>query len=314
VDVLTWIGPQSDGDPPTVRRHRFHQSWYRAFVLGLPAGTGPQQRATARYGNMLRAEDAAAGRNFLTDEIHRVVESRIAEGGTVEPFRCRHNMLSSQPMCFNLLAPLQSRPSLAAAFVEAVTGREVEVEEHGVRIEDSPGHLGDATGLDASIRYRTHGGRSGVLGIETKLTEQFSRKVYGLDSKPAYRRYSEASSAPFDQARLELLTDARWNQLWRNQMLCEAIADHEQRELAEQLVIFPDDVGETAFLVAEYAALLRRSDAVVARTLADIITALDQAPHRDGTSWLERFHVRYVDLELSRPLFEAWRTGRPPLG
>jgi hypothetical protein len=98
-------------------------------------------------------------------------------------------------------------------------------------------------------------------------------------------------------------------------MLCEAIADHEQRELAEQLVPFPDDAGKTAFLIAEYAALLRRSDAVVAGTLADIIVALDQASQRDDTFWLERFRVRHVDLELSRPLFEAWRTaGRPPLG
>jgi hypothetical protein len=212
------------------------------------------------------------------------------------------------------LAPLQSRPSLAAAFVQSVTGRDVEVEEHGVRLEDSPGHLGDATGLDASIRYRTHDGRRGVLGIETKLTEQFSPKVYGLDSNPAYRRYSQASSAPFDQARLEVLTDARWNQLWRNQMLCEAIADHEQRELAEQLVLFPDDAGKTACLVAEYATLLRRSDAIVARTLADIVSALEHPPHGDGTSWLEPFRVRYVNLDLSRPLFEAWRSGQPPLG
>jgi len=58
-----------------------------------------------------------------------------------------------------------------------------------------------------------------VLGIETKLTERFSPKVYDLDSKAAYRRYSQASRGPFDQARLELLPDSRWNQLWRNQML-----------------------------------------------------------------------------------------------
>jgi len=130
LDLLTWIGPQSAGDSPTVRRHRFHQSWYRAFVLGLPPGTGPQEHATSVYGNMLRAEDAASGSNFLTDEIHQIAERRIAEDGTIEPFRCRHNMLSSQPMCFNLIGPLQFRPSLAAAFVQAAIGRDVEVESH----------------------------------------------------------------------------------------------------------------------------------------------------------------------------------------
>lgn len=262
---------------------------------------------------MLRAEDATAGGNFLTDEIYQIAEARIAEGGTVEPFRCRHNMLSSQPMCFNLIGPLQARPALAAAFVHAATGTEVEVETGGVRIEDSPGHLGDKTGLDASIRYRTVDGRRGVLGIETKLSEQFSPKNYGIDSKPAYRRYSQASRSPFDPAQLELLTDSRWNQLWRNQLLCEAIADQEQRELADQLVLFPDDADGTAALVTEYAGLLRRDGAVVARTLAEIVDPLRQAAKEADRAWLEGFRVRYVDLQLSRRLYDAWRAERPPL-
>lgn len=76
-----------------VRRRRFQQSWYGAFVLGVPTGTGPEQQATSRYGNMLREVDEASGSDFLTDEIHQISEVRIAEGGTVEPFRCRHNML-----------------------------------------------------------------------------------------------------------------------------------------------------------------------------------------------------------------------------
>jgi hypothetical protein len=310
---MEWIGPQSAGDASTVRRHRFHQSWYRAFVLGVPAGTGPRRHDTSRYGNMLRAEDATAGGNFLTDEIHQIAVARIAKGGTVEPFRCRHNMLSSQPMCFNLIGPLQARPALAAALVHAATGTEVEVEPEGVCIEDSPGHLGDNTGLDASIRYRTVDGRRGVLGIETKLSERFSPKVYGIDSKPAYRRYSQASRSPFDQDQLELLTDARWNQLWRNQLLCEAIADQEHRELADQLVIFPNDADGTAALVTRYADLLRRDDAVVARTLAEILVPLRQAAKEADGAWLENFRVRYVDLQLSKRLYDAWRAGRPPL-
>ena len=310
MDVLSWVGSQSDGDAAAVRRHRFHQSWYRAFVLGLATGTGPQQHATSQYGNMLRAEDAAAGRNFLTDEIYEIAERRIAEGGTVEPFRCRHNMLSSQPMCFNLIGPLQSRPALAAVLVKAVTGRDVEVEDGGVRLEDSPGYLGDNTGLDASIRYRTSDGRRGVLGIETKLTERFSRKVYDLDSKPAYRRYSEASNAPFDRSQLEQLTDSRWNQLWRNQLLCEAIAEHEQRDFADQLIGFPDDATKTAAIVTQYAGLLQRPEVVAARTLTDIHATLRQAADHADMPWLESFRVRYLALELSHSLYLTWRDGQ----
>jgi hypothetical protein len=313
VDVRSWIGPQSTSDSASVRRHRFHQSWYRSFVLGVPAGTGPQPGSESTYGNMLNAEDGAAGRNFLNSEIHAVAEARIAEGGTVEPFRCRHNMLSSQPMCFNLFGPLVLRPDLAAAFVALVTGRVVEIEEGGVRIEDSPGHLDDRTGLDASIRYVTPGGARGVLGIETKLAEKFSAKVYTLDSRPAYRRYSEGPGSPFALDRLDEFTDVRWNQLWRNQMVCEAIKDEEQRDHAEQVVVFPDDMGETAGLVQQYASLLARPAAVRAMTLSATVIALGDGADSEDTEWLRAFRTRYVDLGLSSALYEAWMSREAPM-
>lgn len=312
MDVMTWLGPQSDGDPVDVARHRFHQSWYRAFVLGVSAGTGPQQHSTTLYGNMLTAEDGAAGRNFLTDHIGQVAEARISDGGTVEPFRCRHNMLSSQPMCFNLFGHLKVRTTLAAAFVTAIVGRPVEIEDDGVTIEDSPGHLGDATGLDASIRYRTHDGRRGVLGIETKLTEQFSPKVYGLDSKPAYWRYSQAPDAPFRSDQLERLTDSRWNQLWRNQLLCEAIKDYESRDLADQVVVFPAGMPATAALIEQYAELLARPDAVHMRTLPEVLVDVEPAVANTDRPWLDAFRTRYIDLDLSTALYDAWRSAVHP--
>jgi hypothetical protein len=311
--VRRWIGAQSSGDPAPVRRHRFHQSWYRSFVLGVPAGTGPQLESDSVYGNMLTTEDGIAGRNFLTAEIRDLAEARIAEGGTVEPFRCRHNMLSSQPMCFNLFGPLNRRPQVAAAFVTAVTGRTVAIEPSGVRIEDSPGHLGDRTGLDASIRYVTADGERGILGIETKLTEQFSPKPYALDSRPEYERYSRGPGAPFAEDRLDEITDGRWNQLWRNQMVCEAIKQDEGRTHAEQVIVFPDDMSHIAGLVEEYASLLTRPDAVRAMTLPDVVGVLAGAGESDDTEWLRAFRTRYIDLWLSAALFESWQAGAPPV-
>ncbi len=312
MDVWRWIGPQAQGDPPATRRHRFHQSWYRAFVLGVPPGTGPAASHTTPYGNMLTAEDAAAGSNFLTEEIAAYADERIRRGGTVEPFRCRHNMLSSQPMCFNLFVPLRARTALAEALVRNVVGVHATVAEDSVEIEDSPGLLGDATGLDASIRYTTTDGRTGILGIETKLTEQFSPKVYALDSRDAYLRYSTQEGGPFDPRNLEALTDARWNQLWRNQMLTESVRVEEGRSLAHQLVIFPGGVDKTASLVSEYAGLLARPDAVQPRTLAHVLAVFGAAAEPQDRPWLHALRARYVDLGLSEALFMAWQQQRKP--
>jgi hypothetical protein len=153
-----------------------------------------------------------------------------------------------------------------------------------------------------------------VLGIETKLTEQFSPKVYELDSKPAYREYSEAPRAPFRLDRLEDLTDSRWNQLWRNQLLCEAIKQHESRDFAEQVVVFPGGIDETASLTVEYAKLLSRPDAVQPWTLTDVLAELEPVAEPSDRPWLDSFRTRYLDLHLSNQLFVAWQSAEAPFG
>ena len=95
------IGPQYEKDAPFTVRMRFHQSWYRANVLRVPYGTGPKPNSTRPLGNMLTREHGKQGLNFLTPEIFGNAKLRMQEPGAVEPFRLQHNMLSSQPMCFN---------------------------------------------------------------------------------------------------------------------------------------------------------------------------------------------------------------------
>ena len=65
-------------------RMRFHQSWYRHYVLELRAGPNPAAQGDT-YGNMLNSEDGISGRNFLTADIHKLAEKRISDKtGTVE--------------------------------------------------------------------------------------------------------------------------------------------------------------------------------------------------------------------------------------
>jgi hypothetical protein len=63
------LGPQSTSDNVFTKRMRQHQSWYRAEILGLPFGTGPQRDSIQYYGNVLTENDAEAGANFLNQEI-----------------------------------------------------------------------------------------------------------------------------------------------------------------------------------------------------------------------------------------------------
>jgi hypothetical protein len=101
---------------------RFHQSWYRKYVLNLPPGQNPAARGEL-YGNMLRAEDGDRGFNFLSEAIYQRAIERLKQGrGAVEPYRLLNNMLSSQPMCFNLFAPLKETLELATKLIVALPG------------------------------------------------------------------------------------------------------------------------------------------------------------------------------------------------
>ena len=101
------IGPQQRGEPSWKSRMRWHQSWYRAEVLKVAWGTGPAEDSERQLGSILCLQAGANGLNLLTDEIRKVARHRLTEAkGVVEPYRLWHNMLSSQPMCFNLFGPM----------------------------------------------------------------------------------------------------------------------------------------------------------------------------------------------------------------
>ena len=180
-DCKTGIGPQYHGDGPFQRRMRLHQSWYRHEVLAAPYGTGPKRADTTYYGNMLSADGAAAGLNFLTPGMHGLAMKRVAEGlGAEDAFRLLHNMLSSQPMCFNLLGYVALDYDLGTRLARSLWGTHVE-RVTAVRFEWAPAprreYLNDGTSFDAIIEYDSADG-PGFISIETKLTEPFTPKVY----------------------------------------------------------------------------------------------------------------------------------------
>jgi hypothetical protein len=89
-------------------------------VLNVGYGVGPAAGSSASYGNYLEVDAGERGDNFLTEHIWKVVQDRIAQGGGVERNRCLHNLLSSQPMCFNLFGQLVDRPELATVLFSAL--------------------------------------------------------------------------------------------------------------------------------------------------------------------------------------------------
>jgi hypothetical protein len=251
------------------------------------------------YGNMLRREDGVAGRNFLTPAIHQVALRRLEDSsGTVEPFRLLHNMLSSQPMAFNLFGPLVDDLPLATCLARALWGRQI-AKVTRVEIEWAPTpsseYIGDRTAFDASVEYELVSGGLGFVGIETKLTEPFSQAHYDIAS---YRRWMDADS-PWRADAAGEVDNVRHNQLWRDHLLAWAMLRHADSRYKEgRLAVVSHPLDEKcAATVAGYRDLLR-DEATFQDLPLDRLVAT-WAPLARGSQWLNDFTLRYLDLSQS---------------
>jgi hypothetical protein len=298
------LGPQYTQDNLLARRMRKHQSWYRANVLNLPYGTGPGPNDTSFYGNMLTRVDGEAGQNFLLPEIFVVVRDRIAQGnGVVETYRLLHNMLSSQPMCFNLFGLLVRDHGLARTLLQTLVPERIS-DVTRVDIEWSPkppsDYLNDHTAFDAFIEYRTLDGQQIGLGIETKLSEPFSQQVY---DKLEYRRWMQTPDSPWLSSSWNKVQDVGHNQLWREHLL--AVAMHTRpgstySQVRLMLVHHPEDF-ECVRNYLNYKKLLKdKDDSLFSLSLDQIVDRwLLVVEKEDHVNWLKSFKKRYLDLGLS---------------
>lgn len=298
------LGPQYSGDTSFASRMRKHQSWYRANVLGLPYGFGPTKNSQSKYGNMLPPEDGEAGRNFLSSSIFDVVLERINQGGgAIDPFRLLNNMLSSQPMCFNLFGLLAKNLTLARKYLSTLVPDKV-AEVIRVEFEWAPQpseeYLFDRTAFDAFIEYRTESGDCVGLGIETKLVEPFSQNVY---DRPEYHHWMNLPGSPWRPDAHDKVMAIRHNQLWRDHLLAVALKLHPSSpyDIARLLVVYhPEDI-EAFSTISEYRKLLQDDDSLLNLSLDKIIESwFIIEDNKDVLNWLLAFKMRYIDLHLSK--------------
>jgi len=301
------LGPQYPKDPPFTARMRLHQSWYRARVLNVPFGVGPRPTNRTAYGNMLTQTDGEErGLNFLTPHIFTIAKRRLAEKrGTIDRYRLLCNMLSSQPMCFNLFGPLVDDRELATALVQALLPGEAQ-DVTRVALEyapEPPGqYLNDRTAFDAFIEYTRPDRRPGFLAVETKYTEPLSQKPY---TSPVYRRLTEAPDSPWLPGTWSRLVDPLVNQLWRDHLLAEAMLHHPASRYARgvfMLIHHPLD-AETARSITAYRSLLKPEESgTLFRdiSLDSLVRSWqERVENQSQTRWLADFTRRYLDFSLS---------------
>lgn len=202
------------------RRMRLHQGWWRMNILDLPPGEHPKLKDQLVCNTIPISN--AGGLNFLNTQareaVERTLESRKTGGaGLMEEVRLKHNLLSSQPLCFNFFGPLMTDLVLGEQIVRSLWP---DVEAlHAVHFEHAPSHgkRPDNSAFDVALEVTVKGQR-GLIGLECKYTDTFSAEEY---DKPAYRALFEGSS--YFKAAYDQFKSTRYNQLFRGQLLAERL-------------------------------------------------------------------------------------------
>jgi len=302
-------------------RMRFHQSWYRRYKLGLSPGPNLYAKDPSElFGSRLTSRDGAAGKNFLTAEIFRVAQERLGKGcgfaNEKDRSRLMYDLLSSQPMCFNLFGPLARDLDLATRLVRTLPGLPADIEVTNVALEYAPKehlHLGDATSHDAFVEYGRADGERGFVGIETKLTEPFSATSYPFNER--YSRWMKVPGWWWSKGSETQFPDREFNQLWRNHLLAFAMLKQDPPTYSEAFaaVLYHDDDTSCLKAMRSYRSHLRpeAQDTLLDWPLSMVLEAWPDALETpDERSWFADFRLRYWDLDASQPAWDEFNERR----
>ncbi|MDR2600849.1 MAG: hypothetical protein LBC53_00105 [Spirochaetaceae bacterium] len=190
------------GDKIFTAHARLLQSKWRE-KKGYPKGMSNRGNC---YGNYVESEYALKHKvNFLTDNIKSFVKEQLPKLAKTPVFHTKRfftNLLSSQPLCFNIFCELKDHLEIATKifielFPELNIGKITKIEfEYSLGRRDKK-FTHDNTAFDVFIEYlKENTGKKSFLGIEVKYTESLNegkqKKIDKWD-KPRYEELTRKS-------------------------------------------------------------------------------------------------------------------------
>jgi hypothetical protein len=226
------------------------QSCFREEIQE-PMGVGPWRTSAKEQISMI-ANGENTGRNFVNDFTFEYAKQRIAgkkKNETIDEYRLFNNLLSSQPMAFNLFCPLiqmlkEGKDELATRIVQSIfpdfnIGQvtEIELEYLHTKVEN---YLNDRTAMDAIIRYTDTEGLSCFIAIETKYTDVLGTNSATHTDKQKALIKELGFFKPESEAAL-LNDEKSISQIYRNFLLSECYRIKEPAHECYSIVLSPKD-------------------------------------------------------------------------
>jgi|SRR5574344_1021714 hypothetical protein len=257
----------------------------------------------SNYGNFVETAFAQNEKvNFLTDNIKNLVVEKIKEiknnGGLVGEPRIWNNLLSSQPLCFNLFGELCCDPDLATKFFKTLFPNRLD-SVTSVKFEHSPGrgdtkYIGDHSAFDAFVEY-TKDNKKGFIGIEVKYAESLREETKKTANKYFKEQYATLTNACglFKPDSVDFLRQPPLSQIWRDHLLC--IATRQDYDEGFFVFLFPSENSHCQKGVDSYKRYLtfdnEEQNCFYPRHLEDFINTLVSISNADWTIELKNRYL-----------------------
>lgn len=247
--------------------------------------------------------------NYLTQPIRAVatreVERLKRQGALLDERRLYDNLLSSQPLCFNLFGELTKDLNLASQVLSDMSkGRVSQVT--AIKFEWSPRrsdlrYLGDKTAFDVYVTYQNAKDPRGFLGIEVKYHENLEEKKDPNYYHTHRTRYDEVAACMgcFHEEHLDTLRQATrrrvdgLQQMWRDHLLMGAHRKVDGFDDACSVLLYPAVNTTCEAAVAAYQQCLSDVRTFEAWTLETFVSSLRKYTDDE---WVRRFNDRYLAL------------------
>ena len=315
-------GEEYNGDSRFVADCRKLQSIYRVEIDEEIRPYTDRYGNVHYYGNNIsNGEIPKEGcwKNFLTGYAFDYAKKRVNPENkkpyeTIESDRLFNNLLSSQPMAFNLFCPLrqmlEESPEIATKVIKtALPGYPIhKVTE--VDLEFIPENYkeltGDKSAMDAIIRFENEDGKNGFIAIETKYSENLGTNIaYDRDKNgkkiprvKSIEAVKELKCFNADEEQSIVKGDTPLTQIYRNFLLSEMYG-HKEGLLSYSIILAPKKHPSTddEFISLHNELRDEYKDKIKNIYLEEFVNNIVSVCPEAYKSVFERFYDRYLNFD-----------------
>lgn len=253
------------------------------------------------YGNQLPVEFAKRTRsNFLTEKIKELVQTELENIGdrVISEPRIWINLLSSQPLAFNLFGELKLDPDfkiINKVFKNLYPDRLDHIT--AVEFEYSPSrrnskYTNDRSAFDVFIEYISKDKQKCFWGIEVKYAESMNDAPARL--RPEYEDVANQMGI-FKPESMDDLKFTSIQQLWRDHLLAGSMfIMNNDYDRGDFIVLFPEKNVQCQQVIDKYSETFNTDQNYFETlTLEKLIAELKLASNEN---WINEFYNRYLNF------------------